>query len=267
MGHGAGGAPRPGPGGFGGTFDDWMALVHPDDRDATRVALHRLRDTSATYQAEHRVCWPDGSEHWLLARGQVILDELGALVAAVGFAGALTEPRVVGEGPLLEAEHDARVAAEETATRLAGLQAVTAALARALDPAEVADAVFVDGLAHLGGNTASLCLVAPDGKMVDIVHEIGYSDDVKQEWQSFPLDAPLPASDAIRSGELVLLRSWQERDRLYPVFVGTPMVGSQAHADRSPARRGRHAVRRPRRRLRGASRLRRRRPKPPRVPG
>ena len=218
-------------GGFGGTFDDWMALVHPDDRDATRVALHRLRDTAETYQAEQRVCWPDGAEHWLLARGQVILDEHGAVVAAVGFAGALTEPRVVGEnGPLLEAEHDARLAAEEAAARLSGLQAVTAALARALDPAEVADAVFVDGLAHLGGNTASLCLVAPDGTMVDIVHEIGYSDDVKQEWRSFPLDAPLPASEAIRTGALVLLRSREERDALYPVFVGTPMVGSQAHA-------------------------------------
>ena len=217
------------PGGFDGTFDDWMALVHPDDRDATRAALQRLGDTAETYQAEHRVCWPDGSEHWLLARGQVILDD-GAVVAVVGFAGALTQPRVVGEKSLLlEAEHEARIAAEGAA-RLSGLQAVTAALARALDPVEVADAVFVDGLAHLGGNTASLCLVAPSGKMVDIVHEIGYSDDVKQEWRSFPLDAPLPASDAIRTGELVLLRSRQERDRLYPVFVGTPMVGSQAHA-------------------------------------
>lgn len=219
------------PGEFDGTFDDWMALVHPDDRDAAQAALHRLRDTAETYQVEHRVCWPDDSEHWLLVRGQVILDESGAVVAAVGFAGALTVPRVVGEkGLLLEAEHDARVVAEDAAARLTGLQAVAAALAQALDPSEVADAVFVDGLAHLGGDTASLCLVAPDGKMVDIVHEIGYSDSVKQEWRSFPLDAALPASDAIRTGELVLLGSREERDRLYPVFVGTPMVGSQAHA-------------------------------------
>jgi PAS domain S-box-containing protein len=219
------------PGGFGGTFDGWLALVHPDDRDATSDALHRLRDTTQSCQIEHRVCWPDGSEHWLLARGQAILDDDGAVVAAVGFAGALTEPRVVAEqGPLLEAERGARVAAEGAATRLAGLQAVTAALSRALDPAEVADAVFVHGLAHLGGNTASLCLVAPGGTTVDIVHEIGYSEDVKQQWRSFPLDAQLPASDAIRTGRLVLLRSMQERDDLYPVFVGTPLVDSQAHA-------------------------------------
>ena len=218
------------PGGFGGTFDDWMALVHPDDRDATRVALHRLRDVTETYQAEHRVCWPDGFR--ALAAGPGAGDP-GRARCRRGRGRVCRRPHRAaggGRGPRLEAEHDARVAAEDTASRLAGLQAVTAALARALDPAEVAEAVFVDGLAHLGGNTASLCLVAPDGKMVDIVHEIGYSDDVKQEWQSFPLAAPLPASDAIRSGEPVLLRSWQERDRLYPVFVGTPMVGSQAHA-------------------------------------
>jgi serine phosphatase RsbU (regulator of sigma subunit)/PAS domain-containing protein len=219
------------PDGFGGTLDDWLALVHPDDTDATADALRSLRGPSETFQVEYRVGRPDGSGHRLLARGQSVVDEDGAVVAAVGFAGALVEPWVVAEpGPLLVAERDARLAAEEAATRLAGLQAVTAALARALDPAEVADAVFVHGLAHLGGNTASLCLLAPGGTMVDIVHEIGYSVDVKEQWQSFPLDAPLPASEAIRTGRLVLLRSQEERDRLYPVFVGTPMVDSHAHA-------------------------------------
>ncbi len=217
------------PGGFAGSFDDWLALVHPDDRDATRDTLHRLHDATDSCQIEHRVCWSDGSEHWLLARGQVIRDEDGAVVA--GFAGPLTEPRLVAQqGPLLEAERGARMAAEGASSRLAGLQAVTAALSRALDPAEVADAVFGHGLAHLGGNTASLCVVAPGGTTVDIVHEIGYTQDVKEQWRSFPLDAALPASDAIRTGELVLLRSMQERDELYPVFVGTPMVGSQAYA-------------------------------------
>jgi serine phosphatase RsbU (regulator of sigma subunit) len=142
------------------------------------------------------------------------------------------------QAPLLAAEHSARVAAEVTAARLAGLQAVTAALSQAVDRAEVADAVFHHGLRHLGGHTASLCLLAPEpagsdcepGRMVDIVHAMGYSEAVTQSWSSFPLDAALPASEAIRTGELVLVRSQAEREERYPLPPEAPRVGDQAHA-------------------------------------
>jgi PAS domain S-box-containing protein len=143
---------------------------------------------------------------------------------------ALPQVEAAAQAPLLAAEHSARVAAEMAAARLAGLQAVTAALSRALDRSEVADAVFHHGLRHLGGSTGSLCLVAPGGTTVDIVHAMGYSDMVTESWHSFPLDAALPASEAIRTGELVLLRSSAEMQSRFALPSGAPLVGDQAHA-------------------------------------
>jgi sigma-B regulation protein RsbU (phosphoserine phosphatase) len=116
------------------------------------------------------------------------------------------------------------------ATRLRGLQAVTMSLIRAVDARSVAEAVLTEGVPAVGGRTGSICLVAEDGETVEIVHEVGYRDAVKAHWHSFPLAADLPASEAIRTGEMVLLNGIEERDRRYPIFRGTPMVGDVAVA-------------------------------------
>jgi serine phosphatase RsbU (regulator of sigma subunit) len=131
---------------------------------------------------------------------------------------------------LLSAEREARSEAETFATRLRGLQAVTTSLIRAVDVRSVADAVLTQGVPALGGRTGSICLVADDGATVEIVHEIGYRDDVKSEWRTFPLDADLPASEAIRTCETVLFSGMEERDAKYPVLRGMPMRGDIAYA-------------------------------------
>ncbi|MGH9265638.1 MAG: GAF domain-containing SpoIIE family protein phosphatase, partial [Acidimicrobiales bacterium] len=119
---------------------------------------------------------------------------------------------------------------ETVATRLRGLQAVTMSLIRAVDAHSVAEAVLTEGVPAVGGRTGSICLVAEDGATVEIVHEVGYRDAVKEHWRTFPLAAPLPASDAIRTGEIVLLNGPADRDARYPIFKGTPMVGDLAVA-------------------------------------
>ncbi len=137
---------------------------------------------------------------------------------------------IVGESRAFDDHADPGPDRHRVAARLAGLQAVTAALARAVDRAEVAEAVFRHGLRDLGGHTGSLCLVAPGGTTVAIVHEIGYPKAVKDSWDTFPLTADLPASEAIRTGELVLLRSRAELLQRFPMPAGAPLVGDQAHA-------------------------------------
>ncbi|MBE0597023.1 MAG: response regulator [Desulfuromonadales bacterium] len=49
-----------------------MELVHPEDRDRLRsTVLQALDPTSdGRYEADYRVLWPDGSLHWIYARGQ-----------------------------------------------------------------------------------------------------------------------------------------------------------------------------------------------------
>jgi GAF domain-containing protein len=82
----------------------------------------------------------------------------------------------------------------------------------------------------LGGNTGSLCLLTSDGRELEIVAEHGYSLEVTAVWTRFRLDAPLPASEAVRTGKAVFLTSPQDRDARYPIFTEHPVVQDEAYA-------------------------------------
>lgn len=212
------------PGSFAGTLDAWLGLIHPDDRAPTLAVLEGAGDSVAGFSLAHRVVWPDGSVHWLEGAGDVTLDREGRPAGAVGCMADTTARRQAEADRrcLLEAERAARRAAEQAAARLAGLQTVTAGLAAAVDQQAVAEVVLVQGLSGLGGHTGSLCLLTDDGRSLELVREVGYRPEVAQEWKRFPVDAPVPAGDAVRSGRMVLLASLEERDRRYPAIAGAP---------------------------------------------
>lgn len=72
------------PGSFEGTFDSFLALVHPDDREALAIAVRAERGPDAELRFEHRVVWPDGSVHWIEYRGRGVLDPDGTPIGMVG---------------------------------------------------------------------------------------------------------------------------------------------------------------------------------------
>ncbi len=55
----------------------WIALVHPADRDRVQLMLRESIKQRRFFDAEFRVVWPDGSVHWLLGKGTVFLDDSG----------------------------------------------------------------------------------------------------------------------------------------------------------------------------------------------
>lgn len=217
---------------FDGSFASWAALVYPEDRDRVLNMLDQAVETKGSYDLEYRVIWPDGSIHWLEGRGQVTLDDQGTVTGRIGCMADITTRRLAEEerAHLLSVERSTRAEAETAATRLRGLQAVTISLIRAVDARSVAEAVLTEGVPALGGRSGSILLVANDGENVEIVHDVGYQDDVKTRWRSFPLAAALPASEAIRTGEIVLLNGPADSDERYPIFKGTPMVSDLAVA-------------------------------------
>ncbi len=81
------------PGSFGRTFADFLALVHPEDRDAVVAAGARCLSGSGEYTAEYRVLRPDGRECWILARGNVVRDQDGKPVRLTGVLSDVTERR------------------------------------------------------------------------------------------------------------------------------------------------------------------------------
>ena len=65
------------------TFEMYVSMIHPDDRDhANEVAADSMK-TGETYQFEHRIVLRDGSIHWLLGTGRAYL-EGGKPVRMVG---------------------------------------------------------------------------------------------------------------------------------------------------------------------------------------
>jgi len=81
------------PGTFAGSYQELLALVHPDDREQVRVAMDRALTDHAPYACEFRVVYPDGSLHWLEWWGEVYRDERRQPVRMVGLLQDITRRR------------------------------------------------------------------------------------------------------------------------------------------------------------------------------
>lgn len=119
---------------------------------------------------------------------------------------------------LLESESTARRAAELAAERLARLQVVTGRLAEAPDLDAVADVVVRHGTEGVGASAGALCIV--DGDELRVCRSVGIDEATLAQFARLPLDAALPVTDAMRTGETILLGSIVERDARYPALAG-----------------------------------------------
>jgi PAS domain S-box-containing protein len=79
------------------TFETLISAVHPDDRESFRAQNRAAFTEGHTYAIEYRVIWPDGSIHWLLARGEVLRDAQGSPTHALGVNIDITDRRLAFE--------------------------------------------------------------------------------------------------------------------------------------------------------------------------
>ena len=110
------------------------------------------------------------------------------------------------------ATHEAQLAAARTAR----LQTLSAALASALTPNDVAATAVREAVATIGADAGVLVLLSPDRASLDVIEAIGYEPGLIAAWRHFPLDAEAPLAEAIRTGETVIVASVEERLRRYP---------------------------------------------------
>ena len=74
------------PGTFAGTFDAYIAAVHPDDRAAVREADQAAMKSGEPYSVLRRVMRPDGSIRWLRDIGRIELDERAQPSRGIGIS-------------------------------------------------------------------------------------------------------------------------------------------------------------------------------------
>ncbi len=65
-------------------IDQYFALVHPEDRERNATALEEACGGGAEFNTEFRVVHPDGSAHWIGARGAVTRDKGGEAIGMTG---------------------------------------------------------------------------------------------------------------------------------------------------------------------------------------
>lgn len=91
------------------TYDNFMAAIHPDDRQMVGDAVMGCVEKGEDYNIEHRVIWPDGSTRWLHESGDVVLNKDGKPTHMLGVVQDITK-RKNAEQAMIEAREDAETA-------------------------------------------------------------------------------------------------------------------------------------------------------------
>lgn len=94
------------------TCEEWLSLVHPEDREVISALRREARERTHTFAAEFRIVWPDGSTHWVSAKGTVLGDDSGRPSRSMGVLSDITDRRL-GDIKLRESEERFRRVFEE----------------------------------------------------------------------------------------------------------------------------------------------------------
>jgi PAS domain S-box-containing protein len=114
-----------------------------------------------------------------------------------------------------------------SAVRAERLLKITSALADAVMPTEVFEAVVDHVRVAVDASTTGLWLVDDDGRTARLVRSIGYSETAARAITELPLDASpsVPALDSIRRGEPIWISSQEDLLRAYPHLASTVTPG------------------------------------------
>ena len=95
------------PASFGASFEAYLGHVHPDDRALAGGNVRRSLETHEPFEAEYRIVRADGEVRWLHSRGQVLLDDDGAVRRLVGTCQDVTDRKLLEDDLRHRALHDA----------------------------------------------------------------------------------------------------------------------------------------------------------------
>lgn len=135
---------------------------------------------------------------------------------------------------LYAAERQARHAAERAAQRTMQLQAVTAALAEALTPAQVSDVIVREGVKALGADAGSIYIRSDDGASLELLTYIGYPDELQPAHARVPIDAQSPLNDAVHSRELVVAETVEALIGQWPRLARAQAITGDAAVAAAP---------------------------------
>jgi PAS domain S-box-containing protein len=180
------------PGTFGGTYEHYLELLHPEDREAAVATIGRSLDEGDVHRIQHRSIHPDGSVRWIEGWGRVVKDPDGRSVGLIGVSADVTD----------------RVRAEQrlalNADRLARLQALTSALADAMSVRDVGEVGIEQLMEATGGLATTMYLLDQDEGVLHLLATTLSDERMDEEWRHLSVaSSPLPAAVAVRTLDVV----------------------------------------------------------------
>lgn len=76
---------------FDGKYESYLAMLEEEDREIVTEAVNNAFSNNQGYHVEHKIVWPDGSEHWLSGKGELQRDKEGNPVMMVGIVQDITQ--------------------------------------------------------------------------------------------------------------------------------------------------------------------------------
>jgi PAS domain S-box-containing protein len=131
--------------GEAGTYEDFLARVHPEDRDAVVATLEQARADGEQYHHELRIVRPGGEVRWISCHGRFQYDSAGQPVHLAGMVQDIT-----GRKTTDDAIRQAKEAAEHRAFRLKLLSDTSAELLSPETPQNLMESIFQRISSHLG---------------------------------------------------------------------------------------------------------------------
>jgi two-component system sensor histidine kinase UhpB len=85
------------PGSFGGTFESFLDIVHPNDRDRVRETVVEAAEKGQRFELEYRIVLPDGQIRWRMTAGDIVADQAGQANRMIGVGRDITQQREAEE--------------------------------------------------------------------------------------------------------------------------------------------------------------------------
>jgi PAS domain S-box-containing protein len=209
---------------------DWREMTPPEwaHRDAEAMAALTAEGRASALEKEY--VRPDGRRVPVFLSAVAVSEEPLRMMAIVIDRSA---ERAAGRERerLLAREREARREAELAAGRATRLQRVTAALSAATTAAEIGRVTLEQAMEALSAPAGTLAF--PEGGQLKLTEATGYAPESEAAWQRFPLDAPAPLAEVVRTGQPVILErreDWSsypelaERIERYEAFAGVPFT-------------------------------------------
>jgi len=194
---------------FADCYQSFLKLVHPEDRDTVQAAFESFINKHLPHSIEYRVISPDGTERFIQEQGEVVFDDHGTPVYAVGTVQDISE----------------RKKSEKQILRLNRLYAILSEVNQAIMRSANQNALFQEicrvVLKHGGFRLAWIGLVDEVSGVVKPVASTSVSDGYLNNVRITARDEPEgrgPTGCAIRKDKLQIINDCLNNPRTSPWY-------------------------------------------------